>query len=109
MCLSTYDQDVVELLHAVDLGQQLVDHGVVDSRAARHAATLFADGVNLIKYDDVEAAVGTELLSRKTRETYKLMNVERRVIKNPPLHTNSAGDHTQAQVFNQARDTTGLN
>lgn len=69
LCLSTYDQDVVELLHAVDLGQQLVDHGVVDSRAARHAATLFADGVNLIKYDDVEAAVGTELLSRKTRET----------------------------------------
>lgn len=35
LCLSTYDQDVVELLHAVDLGQQLVDHGVVDSRAAR--------------------------------------------------------------------------
>lgn len=69
LCLSTYDQDVVELLHAVDLGQQLVDHGVVDSRAARHAATLFADGVDLIKYDDVEAAVGTKLLSRKTRKT----------------------------------------
>lgn len=45
----------------------------------------------------------------RERETYKLMNVERRVIKNPPLHTNSAGDHTQARVFNQARDTTGLN
>ncbi len=71
MCLSTYDQDVVELLHAVDLGQQLVDHGVVDSGAARHAATLFTDGVDLIKYDDVEAAVGTELLSRDTKREMK--------------------------------------
>lgn len=61
VCVSTYDQDVVELLHAVDLGQQLVDHGVVDSRAARHAATLFADRVDLIEDDDVKAAVCTEL------------------------------------------------
>lgn len=62
--LHTYDQDVVELLHAVYLGQQLVDHGVVDSRAASHAATLFTDCINLIKYDDVNAAVSAELCRR---------------------------------------------
>lgn len=67
LCLSTYDQDVVELLHSVYLGQQLVDHGVVDSCAACHAATLFTDCVNLIKYDDVKAAVCTELFSRGMR------------------------------------------
>lgn len=63
--LRTYDQDVVELLHSVYLGQQLVDHGVVDSCATCHAATLFTDCVNLIKYDDVKAAVRTELFSRE--------------------------------------------
>lgn len=57
----TYDQDVVELLHAVDLGQQLVDHGVVDAGAARHAATLLTDGVDLVEDDDVKTAVGTAL------------------------------------------------
>jgi len=59
--VSTYDQDVVELLHSVYLGQQLVDHRVVDARAACHAATLLADCINLIKYDDMKAAVGTKL------------------------------------------------
>jgi len=58
---STYDQDVVELVHAVDLGQQLVDHGVVDPRAAGHAAALLADCVDLVKYDDVKAAVCAKL------------------------------------------------
>lgn len=57
----TDDQDVVELLHAVQLGQQLVDHSVVDPRAARHASTLFTNGVDLIEDDDVEAAVGAQL------------------------------------------------
>ena len=67
MCLCTYDQDVVELLHSVDLGQQLVDHGVVDSRAARHASTLLTDRVDLIKYDDVKTAVGAKLFNRENR------------------------------------------
>lgn len=67
MCLSTDDQDVVELLHAVDLGQQLVDHGVVDPRAARHAAALFTDRIDLIKYDDVKATVGAELFRGEAR------------------------------------------
>lgn len=53
MRVFTDDQDVVELLHSVDLGQQLVDHGVVDAGAARHAAALLADGIDLVQYDDV--------------------------------------------------------
>lgn len=65
VCLHTNDQDVVELLHTVKLGQQLVDHSVMDSRAASHAATLFTDCINLIKYDDVKATVGTKLLRHK--------------------------------------------
>lgn len=68
----TYDQDVVELLHAIDIGQQLVDYSVVDSCAARHAATLLANCINLIEYDDVKAAVCTELLN-KNREGGRLM------------------------------------
>lgn len=67
VCVHTYDQDVVELLHAVDLGQQLIDHGVVDSCAAGHAATLFTDCINLIEYDDVKAAVSAELFRRETQ------------------------------------------
>lgn len=47
-------QDVVEGVHAVDLGQQLVDDGVVRARAVAHAAALPADGVDLVKDDDVQ-------------------------------------------------------
>lgn len=57
----TDDQDVVELLHAVDLWQQLVDHRVVHARAAGARASLLADGVQLVKDDDVEAAVCSQL------------------------------------------------
>lgn len=57
----TNDQDVVELLHSVDLGQELVDYGVVDARAAGHTAALLADGVDLVEDDDVQTAVGTQL------------------------------------------------
>ena len=32
------DEDVVELVDTVDLGEELVDHGVVDAGAARHGA-----------------------------------------------------------------------
>lgn len=66
--LFTYDQDVVELLHSVYLGKQLVDHCVVDAGAARHAAALLADGVDLVEDDDVEAAVGSELRSQAGEE-----------------------------------------
>lgn len=71
----TYDQDVVELLHAVYLRQQLVDHGVVDSCATRHAATLFTDCINLIEYDDVKAAVGAELRRRQTKNVISDNNI----------------------------------
>lgn len=63
----TYDQDIVELLHSIYLGQQLVDDSVVDSGAACHAATLLTDGINLIEYDDVKPAVGTKLFDREGR------------------------------------------
>ena len=48
------EQDVVEGIHAVNLGQQLVDDGVVHAAAAGHAAALLADGVDLVKDDDVQ-------------------------------------------------------
>ena len=57
----TNNQDIVELLHPIDLGQQLVDYGVVDASAASHAATLLADGIDLVKDDDVQPTVGTQL------------------------------------------------
>ena len=71
----TDDQDVVELLHAVDLGQQLVDHRVVDARAARHAAALLADGVDLVEDDDVQAAVGAQLWRGGRRHTKRLQSI----------------------------------
>lgn len=57
----TDDQDVVELLHAVNLRKQLVDYGVVHARAAGARASLLADGVQLIKDDDMQAAVCSQL------------------------------------------------
>ena len=47
-------QDVVQGVHAIDLGEQLVDHGVVDPAAAGDAAALLADGVYLVKDDDMQ-------------------------------------------------------
>lgn len=57
----TYNQDVVELLHAVNLRQELVDDSVVDAAAARHAASLLANGIDLIENDDVQSTVGAQL------------------------------------------------
>jgi hypothetical protein len=48
------EQDVVQSVHTVDLGQQLVHNRVVRSSAIPHAAALAADGVNLVKDDDVQ-------------------------------------------------------
>ncbi|EGV91252.1 hypothetical protein I79_026103 [Cricetulus griseus] len=52
-CRRTNNQDVVQLLNAINLGQQLVDNGVVNSGAASHAPSLLADGIDFIKDDDV--------------------------------------------------------
>lgn len=57
----TDDQDVVELLHAVNLRKQLVDHGVVHACAAGARASLLADGIQLIKDDDMQATVCSQL------------------------------------------------
>lgn len=59
--LLTDDQDVVQLLHAVDLRQKLVDHSVVHARAAGARASLLADGIQLVEDDDMEPAVGSQL------------------------------------------------
>ena len=48
------EQDVIEGIHAIDLGEQLIDDGVVHAAAAGHAAALLADGVDLVKDDDVQ-------------------------------------------------------
>lgn len=61
LMLLTDDQDVVKLLHTVNLRQELVDHSVVHARAAGARASLLADGIQLIKDDDMEATVGSQL------------------------------------------------
>ena len=59
--LLTDDQDVVQLLHAVNLRQKLVDHRVMHACAAGARASLLADGVQLVEDDDMEPAVGSQL------------------------------------------------
>ena len=55
------DQDIVELVHSVYLGQELVDHSVVHAAAvAGLRAPRLADGVDLVEDDDVEAGVGAQ-------------------------------------------------
>lgn len=61
LMLLTNDQDVVKLLHTVDLRQELVDHGVMYACAAGTCTSLLADGIQLIKDNDMEAAVGSQL------------------------------------------------
>lgn len=53
------DQDVVELLNTVHLGKQLVHDRITDTSAVAARATLLADGIDLIKDDDVETRVFT--------------------------------------------------
>jgi len=53
----TDDEDVVERVHTIDLGEQLVNHAVVDTRAVASAATRLHDGVHFIENDNVQHAV----------------------------------------------------
>ena len=71
----TDDEYVVELLDAVDLGEQLVDHGVVHPGAAGHTAALLTDRVQLVKDDDVQARVGAHLTEKGvSRVVNRLIN-----------------------------------
>ena len=47
------DKDIVQGVHPIYLGQQLVHHSVIHARAAGDAASLFADGIDFVKDDDV--------------------------------------------------------
>lgn len=64
--LLTNDQDVVKLLHAVNLGQKLVDNSVVHACATGARSSLLADGVQLVKDNDVKATVSAQLKVRIT-------------------------------------------
>lgn len=66
--LYTYNEDIVELLHTVNFGQQLIDHSVVHSSTACSCATLLTDGIQLIENDNVQPAVSAQLSHTHTRE-----------------------------------------
>mmetsp|Transcript_23016 Transcript_23016/g.66982 ORF Transcript_23016/g.66982 Transcript_23016/m.66982 type:complete len:282 (+) Transcript_23016:1071-1916(+) len=51
------DQDVVQRLHAVDLGQQLVHNRIVDTSIVARCTAGLANGVELVKNNDVEHGV----------------------------------------------------
>ena len=53
----TDEQDVVERVDAVDLGQQRVDDAVVHARAAARRAARLADCIDLVKDDHVQRRV----------------------------------------------------
>ena len=57
----TNDEDVVQLVDTIDLGQKLVDDRVMDSRTAGHGASRLTDRIYLIKDDDVQATVDSHL------------------------------------------------
>ena len=49
-------KNIIELVHSVNLGEKLVDNGVIDPRTlATAGASRLADRVNLVKDDDVQA------------------------------------------------------
>lgn len=57
----TDNQDVIKLFHAINLREELVDHRVVHAGAAGARSSLLTDGIQLVKDNDMEAAVGPEL------------------------------------------------
>lgn len=57
----TDNQDIIKLFHSVNLWEELVDHCVVHSCAAGTRSSLLTDGIQLIKDNDMEAAVGPQL------------------------------------------------
>lgn len=57
----TDDEDIVELVDAVDFGEQLVNDGVVNARVAPDRTSSLADGVHLVENDNVQSARWSEL------------------------------------------------
>jgi hypothetical protein len=70
------DDDVVERLHSVDVGEQLVDHLVAHLRP--HPAVrspLLADRVDLVEHDDVQRTLVPHLPLVRTRLREQLADV----------------------------------
>lgn len=58
----TDHENVVELLHTVHLGEELVDNGIANARPVILGATLLANRIDFIKDDDVELTIVTARL-----------------------------------------------
>ena len=69
--LLTDHEDVVELVDAVDLGEKLIDDGVVDGSTSGHRAARLADGVDFVEDDDVQPTVDAQL--NNTRALYQTL------------------------------------
>lgn len=55
------NENVIQLLDAINFGQKLIDHGIVHSGISSDTASGFANGINFIKNNDVQTTVGSEL------------------------------------------------
>ena len=55
------DEDIIQLFHAVNFGQQLIDDSVADAGAPTSSSASLANGVDFIEDDDVQPAVGSKL------------------------------------------------
>lgn len=87
------EQDVVQGIHAVDLGEQLVDHSVMHAAAAGHAAALLADGIDLIKDDDVQlgAVAPLRLLCLRILQAHRCTGVSLLSNKDCTWHVSQGG------------------
>lgn len=59
-CSRTHKAHIIKYL-TINLGQKLVDDRIVDASIAADGASRFADGVDLVKYYDVETTVWAAL------------------------------------------------
>lgn len=53
------EQDVIQGIHTIDFGEQLVHHGVMHASATGYAASLLADGIYLVKDDHMQVRIIT--------------------------------------------------
>lgn len=47
----------------INLGQQLVDHSIVNASVPSHGASRFANGIDFVEDDDMKTAVWSALLN----------------------------------------------